>query len=502
MTKEFDALQSNETWELVEYQPHHNVVGCKWVYRIKYNPDGSLDKYKARLVAKGFHQRPGSDFTETFSPVIKPVTVRVVLAIAVHQRWPLRQLDVNNAFLQGTLHDDVYMAQPPGFISKDHPHHICKLKKAIYGLKQAPRAWYNELRTYLLCLGFANSVADASLFIFNSQGTKFFLLVYVDDIIVTGNNQGILQDVITKLATRFSLKDLGDLSYFLGVEVIHQPNGLFLKQERYILDLLAKVGMADANSISTPMSTTTTLTKESGDLLISPTEYRMIIGSLQYLSLTRPDVAFSVNKLSQFMHSPRTTHWSALKRLLRYVKGTLSQGILIRQDTPLDLHGFSDADWAGNRDDYTSTTGYLMYLGASPISWSSRKQKTVARSSTEAEYKALADSSCEVLWITSLLNELGVKLSKQPVLYCDNMGAKSLSANPVFHSRMKHIALSYHFVRQQVQTGLLRVAFVSTDDQLADVLTKPLLRARFQTMLFKLGLSNSVSNLRGHVKNN
>lgn len=218
------------------------------------------------------------------------------------------------------------------------------------------------------------------------------------------------------------------------------------------------------------------------------------------MSLTRPDIGFTVNKLSQFMHSPTSVHWSALKRLLRYLRGTREKGILISNNGSFALLGFTDADWAGDRDDYISTTGYLLYLGCTPISWRFRKQNSVARSSTEAEYRALADSCSKLMWITSLLSELGVKLNQQPVLYCDNLGAKSLSSNPVFHSRMKHIALAFHFVREQVHKGLLRVAYVSTEDQLADVLTKPLLRQRFATLVRKLGLTSPVSNLRGHVR--
>ncbi|GAB2303645.1 hypothetical protein Dimus_038792 [Dionaea muscipula] len=227
MAQEYEALCRNETWDLVSPDFASNVVGCKWVFRVKYKPDGSLDKYKARLVAKGFHQRPGCDFTETFSPVIKPVTVRTVLDFRRFFGLPLRQLDVNNAFLQGRLSEDVFMEQPPGFLDKTFPHHVCKLKKAIYGLKQAPRAWYTELRNFLLQVGFINSVADSSLFIYRRDHLVLYLLVYVDDIIVTGSDSVALDNMIQRLSTRFSLKDLGSLTYFLGVEVHMHPKGLF-----------------------------------------------------------------------------------------------------------------------------------------------------------------------------------------------------------------------------------------------------------------------------------
>ncbi|CAH9086511.1 unnamed protein product [Cuscuta europaea] len=254
MMDEYAALEKNNTWSLVPPSPLQNVIGCKWVYRVKQNPDGSLARYKARLVAKGFHQRPGVDFTDTFSLVVKPATVRLVLTLAIIHCWPIRQLDVNNAFLQGTLSDKVYMQQPPGFINKAYPHHVCLLRKALYGLCQAPRAWYCELKTYLLQFGFLNSRSDTSLFIYSSGSTLLFLLVYVDDIIQTGNDSRFLESFISALAGRFSLKDLGSLSYFLGLEASRTSSGLFLTQHKYISDLLSRTGMNSAAPTPTPVS--------------------------------------------------------------------------------------------------------------------------------------------------------------------------------------------------------------------------------------------------------
>ncbi|WVZ23444.1 hypothetical protein V8G54_001988 [Vigna mungo] len=459
MQAEFDALHRNNTWELVSRSSTQNLVGCKWVFRIKRHLDCSIDRYKARLVAKGFHQRPGWDYTKTFSPVVKPVTIRIVLTLAVRQGWSIRQLDVNNAFLQGTLEEEVFMLQP----------------LALYGLKQEPRAWYTELRVFLLYLGFVNSTADASLIIYQKLGSTLYLLVYVDDIIVTGSSSTELSNLISTLAARFSLKDLGFLNYFLGVKVIPSAIGLFLSQRKYITDLLHKSGMANTKPASTPLFASAQLLKDSGDLLPCPTEYRALVGSLQYLSLTRPDIAFSTNKLAQFMQHPRTTHWSALKRVLRYLAGSCNKGIFISATGQLTFHAYSDADWAGDKDDYISTT---------------------------AEYKALADIASELLWVLSLFTELGHMPTINPVIYCDNLGATTLSANPVFHSRMKHTALAYHFVRENVQKGKFRVSFVSTDDQLADILTKPMLHPRFDSLLSKLHLSSRSSNLREDINYN
>lgn len=432
MVEEINAQIKNGTHELVPPTPEQNVVGCKWIFTLKYNPDGTLNRYKARLVARGFHQQYGRDFTDTFSPVIKATTVRSVLHLAVNNDWRLRQIDVNNAFLQGRLSDEVYVTQPPGFVDQDRPSYVCRLRKALYGLRQAPRAWYQELRAYLLTLGFVNSVADTSLFIKKGTNVTLYVLVYVDDMIITGSSNMAIDNLITVLEARFSLKDLGESKYFLGIELHRDSRGLHLRQQKYIADLLEKTKMASAKPVSTPMSPTPKLTLTSGTKLDDPREYRQTIGSLQYLSFTRPDIAYAVNKLSQFMHQPTDLHWSAAKRILRYLVATPAHGVYMRRGTPLTLHGFSDADWAGDTDDFVSTNAYVIYLGGTPISWSSRKQNGVARSSTEAEYRAVANAASELCWIISLLTELGVRLPAALVIYCDNIGATHLSATPSF----------------------------------------------------------------------
>lgn len=282
MCDEINAQLRNGTSELVPPDPRHNIVGCKWVFTIKYLPDGEIDRYKAPLVEKRFHQQHGLDFTETFSPVIKSTTVRSVLHVAVTNGWPIRQIDVNNAFLQGTLDDEVYVTQPPGFVDQDHPHHVCTL----YGLKQAPRAWYQELRAFLLTQGFQNSLADASLFIYKHGKDVLYVLVYVDDMLITGNNNTLLQRFLQTIATRFSLKDLGDMSYFLGIEATRNARGLHLMQKKYVIDLLKRTNMLDARPVSSPMSPTPKLSLNSGTPLINASEYRMVLGSLQYLSFT------------------------------------------------------------------------------------------------------------------------------------------------------------------------------------------------------------------------
>uniref|UniRef100_A0A2N9I0C7 Reverse transcriptase Ty1/copia-type domain-containing protein n=1 Tax=Fagus sylvatica TaxID=28930 RepID=A0A2N9I0C7_FAGSY len=500
MSNELTALMKHGTWDLILPPSHCKPVGCKWVFRVKRKADGSVDRFKARLVAKGYNQRPGVDYKDTFSPVVKPATIRAVLSIAVMNGWSLRQMDVNNAFLNGELTETVFMEQPPGFKDLSKPNHVCRLKKAIYGLKQAPRAWYTALKNAILQLGFSNSKADSSLFIYSQGSTLCYFLVYVDDLVITGNNSLFVTSIIKRLGDMFSLKDMGSLHFFLGVEVIPTPAGLFLSQHKYIRELLAKTSMSGAKDVSTPLSTTQSLQLIDGTAAVDSSEFRRILGSLQYLSLTHPDISFAVNKLSQFMHKPTSNHWTAIKRLLRYLKQTIFHGIQITNTGPPVLRTYSDADWAGNIDDRTSTSAYISFLGSNPISWSSKKQRAVARSTTEAEYRALATAASETMWLSILFKELNFPVKDSPQLLCDNLGATHLSFNPVNHSRMKHIQIDLHFVRDLVQKGSLQVRHVHTQDQLADLLTKPLSRQRTELLRTKIGLADGSSILRGRIR--
>ncbi|KAL6320707.1 hypothetical protein AAG906_008707 [Vitis piasezkii] len=485
MSEEVTTLLQHGTWELVPPTPGQNLVGCKFVFRKKRNPDGTISRYKARLVAKGFHQRPGIDYSQTFSPVVKPATIRLLLTIAVMHGWPLRQLDINNAFLHGNLEETVFMHQPPGFEDPSQPQHVCKLKKSIYGLKQAPRQWYKALRDALLRFGFIHSATDNSLFIYKSHDILCYCLVYVDDIIVTSNTLSFVNNIINKLGSTFSVKDMGSLHYFLGIEVIPTPQGLFLSQHQYIRDLLSRTSMENAKETLTPMSTTAKLTVQDNSECVDSTEYRKIIGALQYLGLTRPDIAFAVNRLSQ---------------LLRYLKQTMFHGILLQKHDQFQLKTYSDADWASNTDTRVSTTAFITFIGPNPISWSARKQRAVSRSSTEAEFRALATATSETVWLHSLIKELGLTLREAPQMFCDNIGANHFSLNPVQHTRMKHIDIDLLFVRDLVKKGTIRVQHIHTIDQLADLLTKSLSRQRFQLLRSKIGVADGTSILRGHIR--
>ncbi|GJU76881.1 retrovirus-related pol polyprotein from transposon RE1 [Tanacetum coccineum] len=366
MCDEMKALKLNATWDLVPRPTKSNIVGSKWVFRTKFLADDTIDKFKARLVAQGFAQ------------------------------WPLHQLDVKNAFLNGNLSDIVYMEQPPGFVDSRFPNHVFRLKKALYGLKQAPRAWFQRLSFFLISIGFTCSRADTSLFVFKKDSNVLYLLVYVDDIILTRNNANLIQLFISRLNKEFLITDLGKLNYFLGLEVSYNDSGIFLSQSKYAHDILARAHLLDAKPATTPLSTSAYFTSQ-GTPFNDPTLYRSLVGALYYLTITRPDLSYVVNQVSQFLHAPMQDHFQAVKRILRYVKGTLSYGISFLHAPSPTILGYSDADWARCIKTRRSNYGYSIFLGGNLVSWSAKKQPTVSRSSCESEYRALVNTASEIV---------------------------------------------------------------------------------------------------------
>lgn len=322
---------------------------------------------------------------------MKPTTVRLVLALAAQFGWSLRQLDVKNVFLHGILHEDVFMSQPPGF-EQLQPQLVCKLHKSLYGLKQVPWAWNERFTSFLPSLGFHHTYSESSLFVKNLDVGVIILLVYVDNIIIMGSDSNVINQVITALTAKFQITDMGDLHFFLGVQIVHTTAGLFLSQSNYIHELLIKTDMHYAKPCATPCLPYQRLLKDDGEPFDNPSLYRSIVGALQYLTFTWPDIAFAVHQVCQFMQRPMVDHFVAVKRILRYLKGTISVGITYQKGT-LDLTAFSDADWAGDPNDRRSTTGLVIFIGSKPIAWSSKKQHTVSRSSMEAEYRALSTAS-------------------------------------------------------------------------------------------------------------
>lgn len=373
MQTEIRALEDNGTWIMEKLPPGKRALGSQWVYKIKYNSDGSVERLKARLVALGNHQRSGIDYNETFTPVAKMVTVRAFLAIAASKNWELRQMDVHNAFLHGDLNEEVYMKLPPGFTSSQ-PNMVCRLRKSIYGLRQSSRCWFTKLVTALKEYGFQQSYADYSLFTYTKAGVQINILEYVDDLIISGNDSFALKAFKSYLSKCFYMKDLGVLKYFLGIEVARNPNGIFLCQRKYSLDIISEVGLLGAKLAPFPIEQNHQLARASGDLLSNPEAYRRLVGRLIYLTVTYPDLAYSVHVLSQFLQAPRREHWEAALHVVRYLKGSPGQGILLQADSCLSLTGWCDSDWAACPLTRRSLTGWLVFLGHSPISWKTKKQ--------------------------------------------------------------------------------------------------------------------------------
>ncbi|GJS97884.1 ribonuclease H-like domain-containing protein [Tanacetum coccineum] len=384
MFDEYNALIKNKTWTSVPRPEGANIVRCMWLFRHKFLADGTLSRYKARLVANGSTQVEGVDVDETFSPVVKPGTIQTVLSLAISRHWPVHQLDVKNAFLHGDLAETVYMHQPPGFRDPEHPDYVCLLQRSLYGLKQAPHAWFSYM-----------------------ENDTAFLLLYVDDIVLTASSDRLLQQIIASLHREFSMTDLGALNYFLGISVTRDSSGMFLSQRKYAMEILERAHMVGCNSIS--------------------------------------------------------DSWDFDYRFYSYFSSTT------------DSMNDSDADWAGCPTTRRSTSRYCVFLGNNLLSWSSKRQPTLSRSSAEAEYRGVA----ETCWIRNLLRELHTPLSSATIVYCDNVSAVYLSSNPVQHQCTKHIEIDIHFVRDLVATGQVRVLHVPFRFQYADIFTKGLPSALF-----------------------
>ena len=448
------SLQENEVWDLVKLPAGRKTVGSKWVYKIKTGADGSVQRYKARLVAQGFTQKYGTDFDETFCPVVRQGSLRLLIALSVQNGLTLHQVDVTTAFLNGTLEEEVYMHQPEGFVYQRKEELVCKLKKSIYGLKQSPRCWNTTLDTYLKELGFTQTASDPCIYYRKTGGDMLYIGVYVDDIILGAKTEKQLQEIKDELSKEFEIKDLGKLKYFLGMKVVQDEasKSIWIGQPAYTEDVLKRFGMENCKPTSTPVNASSKLQPATDqDEPVNQTEFQSAIGSLMYLAVsTRPDIAYAVNNLAKFISKPQKEHWTALKRVLRYLKDTVNYGILYRQEGSNECIGYSDADWAGDVSDRRSTSGYIFMLGGGAISWSSRKQKCVALSTAEAEYVALAGAAQECIWLRQLIAELEGSSQSPMLLYEDNQAAIAMTKNPQFHGRAKHIDIRHHFVREQV----------------------------------------------------
>lgn len=486
MQSEYDSIMKNDTWEIVDKPAKRKVIGTKWVWKVKYKADGSLDKYKARLVAQGFSQVEGFDVDETFAPTAKMTTIRLVIAAAAHYGWVVHQMDVKSAFLNGQLEEEVYVAQPPGFQVPNAEDKVCKLKKALYGLKQAPRAWYKRIDSFFLEHGFYRSKSEANLYVLSEEAKRVLIVLYVDDLVITGDHEENIRKTQEWLSQEFEMTDLGLLHYCLGIEVWQKPHNIFISQQRYVRELLIAFGMSECKSVVTPMEGNTKLSVDDPSEQVDGKLYRRLVGSLIFLCNTRPDISYAVGVLSRFSNKPRENHWQAGMRILKYLRGTLEYGITYK--TGDLLYGYCDSDWAGDIDSRKSVTGYGFMFGGSIISWASKKQPTVALSSTEAEYKAACVASSEAVWLRRILSDIGIPMKEATTLHCDNQSCIALTKNSVFHARTKHIEIQYHYVRDLIQEGIVYMEYCPTEDNCADIFTKALGSSHLNKHLLNLGI--------------
>ncbi|WZY72232.1 hypothetical protein YC2023_004472 [Brassica napus] len=489
---EAGAMIKNDTWYESELPKGKKAVTSRWIFTIKYKADGKVERKKSRLVARGFTQTYGEDYIETFAPVAKLHTIRIVLSLAVNLGWGLWQMDVKNAFLQGELEDEVYMHPPPGLEHLVKRGNVLRLKKAIYGLKQSPRAWYNKLSTTLNGRGFKKSELDHTLFTLTTSSGMIALLVYVDDIIITGSDkEGI---IATKefLKSMFEIKDLGEMKYFLGIEICRSKEGLFMSQRKYTLDLLKGAGAYGGKTARMPMEDGYKVPRE-GEIEDSkpyqdPKLYRKLVGKLIYLTITRPDICFAVNQVSQHMQVPKEHHWRMVERILMYLNGSPDQGVWMGCNGSTEVVGYCDADWDGDRADRRSTTGYCTFIGGNLVTWKSKKQKVVSCSSAEAEYRAMLKLTNELVWIKGILKHLEIDQATPMTMHCDNQAAIHIASNSVFHERTKHIEVDCHKVRQMIVLGVILPCYTRSEDQLADVFTKAARQKTMESIHIRLGL--------------
>ncbi|CAM6106257.1 unnamed protein product [Calypogeia fissa] len=500
LASEFEAHQHNNTWELVPHPSGKDVLSCKWVLRDKLDHEGNI-KHKARIVARGNEQIEGVDYDETFAPVIKWSTVRLVIALAAAYGWPIFHMDVVTAFLNGLLQEEIYMYQPAPFIKAGQEHLVCRLLRSIYGLKQSPRTWYAEIDNFLRSIGCTRSELDANLYYKVEDGLMVIILIFVDDLLITGSSAKLIEFIKIGLKQKYEMKDLGPARRYLGVDIIKFHDSILLHQQHYAQQLVLDYGMENCRSPLVPLPEGLILESETNTPDIDHHSYCQLVGRLIFLTNTRPDLSFALGLVSRFMHQPQQAHYDASMHIVRYISGTTGLGIFYTANVTPQLEGFTDADWGTScPDTRRSTGGYLFKLSNGPISWSSKRQPTVSRSTTEAEYKSLSDGAQEGVFLKRELHdtqnsnallqfnnsEINDDLANAHLpsvedlhLHCNNISAIKLSRNPVFHARTKHLEIHHHFVHERVLEGELKLKFVPPDQQLADLLTKNLSPKKF-----------------------
>lgn len=495
MKEEFKSLHENNTWELVDLPTNRKAIRNKWVFKTKKDEAGQVARFKARLVVKGFSQRMGIDYNETYSPVVRYSTLRYLVGIAAKLNLDIDQMDAITAFLQSDLSEDIYMVQPEEF--DDATGKVCKLNKAIYGLKQASRSWNEKLDRFLLGEGYRKSKLDPCLYIKLNNNKLIIIAVYVDDMLIFSNDKEMKADLKSSLLKNFKMKDLGVATSCVGLRISRDRSAgkIWLDQEPYINEILKRFNMIDCNPISNPLEANQKLTKEMSPkteeerIEMQNIPYQEAVGSILYLVQgTRPDLTFAISNVSQFNNNPGKAHWQAIKRILRYIKGTSKMKLEYSKDANSKIVGFSDSDWGGCTDDRRSCTGYVYIMNGGAISWASKRQTTVALSSTEAEYMALASATQEAMWFKQLDEDLWRKPSEPIMIHCDNQGALQLAKNDGYHNRTRHIDIKHHFCREKLRDGQILIEHIGTKEMVADSLTKSVTKEKTQFCAREMGL--------------
>lgn len=501
MSEEYKSLIDNKTWSLTTLPPGRSAIGCKWTFKIKRGSDGSIDRYKARFVAKGFSQRPGLDYGETYAPVIKHESLRIILSIAADRDLTMTQLDVKTAFLHGDVTEELYIRQPEGFVAAKQDHLVCKLHKGLYGLKQSSRLWNAKFNAFIVKFGLASTIADPCVYTRTNADELILLGIWVDDGLLCSTSASLNASIITYLLQHFEITS-HPADCFIGLQIQRNRNKreLLLSQPQYIINTLRRFQMSSCHPISTPAdphshlsALMSPITPETAALMAG-TPYKEAIGSLIYLTTcSRPDIAYAVGQAARFCQNPGKAHWAAVKRILSYLSGTRHHGLLFSGTGRAKFVGYTDADYAGCIDSRRSTSGFIfLHLGCA-VAWGSRRQQCTALSTTEAEYIAASDASKEAIWLRRLLIQIDFLPSGPVRLLCDNESAIRLVHNPTHHQRTKHIDVRFHFIREKQANGEIDINYVTTTHQLADILTKPLAAPQFSFLRSRIGIAASVS---------
>ena len=499
MESEIDSMYENQVWNLVDPPDGVKPIECKWIYKKKTDVDGNVYIYKARLVAKGFRQVQGVDYDETFSPVAMLKSVRIILAIAAYFDYEIWQMDVKTAFLNGNLTEDVYMIQPEGFVDPKNAGKICKLQRSIYGLKQASRSWNLRFDETVKEFGFIKNSEEACVYKKVSGSSIAFLILYVDDILLIGNDIPLLESVKTSLKKSFSMKDLGEAAYILGIKIYRDRSKrlIGLSQSTYIDKVLKRFNMEEAKKGFLPMSHGIKLSKTQCPSTTDERErmqripYASAIGSIMYAMIcTRPDVSYALSVTSRYQSDPGMDHWTTVKNILKYLRRTKDMFLVYGGEEELVVRGYTDASFQTDQDDFRSQSGFVFTLNGGAVSWKSSKQDTVADSTTEAEYIAASEAAKEGVWIRKFITELGVVPSAvEPMdLYCDNSGAIAQAKEPRSHQKSKHILRRFHLIREIVERGDVKICKVHTDLNVSDPLTKPLPQPKHEAHRSAIGI--------------